>query len=72
VGEIDRKKHVADVMERVLGVENDTAPHTEVIDLGVRSWLGGTVSSAVQLSIGDRQFERTRGRESSSDRDDDR
>lgn len=60
MGDIDRKKHDADVMERVLGVENDTASHTEVIELR---------GSAVQLSIGDHQFERTRGRESSSERD---
>jgi hypothetical protein len=56
VGAIDRKKHEIDIMERVLGAPkeegDDPVLHTEVLDLSVRPWLGGTTTSAVQLTVG--------------------
>jgi hypothetical protein len=56
MGNVDRKKHVVDVLERVLG-DVQTAlgpaePHTKVIDVEVRPWLGGSRTSAMQLTIG--------------------
>ena len=42
-------------MERVLGTARDEErldAYTKVVDLGVRPWLGGTLPSAVQMTIG--------------------
>jgi hypothetical protein len=56
VADIDRRKHEVDVLERVLGSAGDAAapdqPHTEVVDISVRPWLGGTTTSAVQVTVG--------------------
>jgi hypothetical protein len=48
---IDRTREDADVLERVLGRSDDTGPLSEVIDVGIRPWLAGTVTSAVQLTV---------------------
>ena len=55
MGAIDRRKHDVDVMERVLGNAReplDGDAYTEVVDLGIRPWLGGTTLTAVQLTVG--------------------
>lgn len=65
MGAIDRTKHDSDVMERVLGAaadSGDALDHSEVIAIGVRPWLGGTVSSAVQLTVRDLPAGRERSR----------
>ena len=53
---IDRRKHDLDVIERVLGVARDSPEgrggHTQVVDLGVRPWFGGSLTSAAQMTIG--------------------
>jgi len=52
---IDRRKHEVDVLEQVLkGVRTESAEHgsePHVVDLSLRSWLGGAVASAVQVQI---------------------
>jgi hypothetical protein len=54
---IDRRKHEIDVLEQVMkGVrthasERDRAP--QIVDLGIRGWVAGTVTSAVQVQIVD-------------------
>jgi hypothetical protein len=56
VGEIDRRKQDIDVLERVLGStregEEGREGHTEVVDIGVRPWIGGTVTSATETTVG--------------------
>jgi hypothetical protein len=49
-GKVDRTRQDADVMERVLGLDDDERPRSEVIDMG-RPWSGGTVNSAVQITV---------------------
>jgi hypothetical protein len=49
---IDRTREDSDVIERVLGRSDETGPLSEVIDVGIRPWLAGTVTSAVQLTVG--------------------
>ncbi len=49
---IDRTREDSDVIERVLGRGDEPGPRSEVIDVGIRPWLAGTVTSAVQLTIG--------------------
>ena len=52
---IDRRTHDSDVMERVLGIDNNQESgdvRVEVIDLAVQPWLAGTSISAIQLTIG--------------------
>lgn len=48
-------------MERVLGLDEDERPRSEVIDTGTKPWPGGTVTSAVQITIPAR--EHTRGKD---------
>lgn len=56
VGKVDRTKSDWDVMEHVLGGVRATdgdhyVPNTHVLDLGMRPSFGGTIRSAVQLSV---------------------
>jgi hypothetical protein len=59
MGVIDRRKHDIDVMERVLGGIQDEpvsqGPHTGVVDIDARPWVGGFTTSAVQMTIGIRE-----------------
>jgi len=56
MGVIDRRKHDVDVMERVLGRARDPLgdidPYTEVFNLHAETWLAGTATSAVQVTVG--------------------
>jgi hypothetical protein len=55
VGEVDRKKHDVDVLERVLGGIRDSAPaahSTPLCDVDV-PWLeGSSARSTVELTVG--------------------
>jgi hypothetical protein len=51
---LDRRRQDVDVMERVLGVEDDYRPHGAVVELGPRPSFGDEVRAAVQVSIVDR------------------
>jgi hypothetical protein len=58
---LDRKKHDFDVMERVLGVDEESGVKTDVVDVEVRPWIGGSTTSVVQLTILP-EVDRLRGR----------
>jgi hypothetical protein len=52
---IDRRMQESDVMERVLGIDDEPDTdnvRTEVISLAIQPWLAGIAVSAVQLSVG--------------------
>lgn len=53
---IDRQKHDADVLERVVkGLRPAEVAHptSQVSDLGARPWFGGHIISAVQVQVVD-------------------
>ena len=53
---IDRKKHDADVLERVVkGIRPAelSDPSSQVTDLGLRPWFGRHIISAVQVQVVD-------------------
>lgn len=54
---IDRRKHGIDVLEQVMkGVRTQAAERgrlRQVVELGVRAWLAGRVTSAIQVQIVD-------------------
>jgi len=58
-GRIDRKKHEVDITERVLeggvwtGPPHSGAEHVISLELDRHSWPFGTVSSSVQIEVGD-------------------
>ena len=70
MGDVDRKKHDVDVIERVLGGVRDTDPSSEtstrLLDVEV-PWFGGSMQSTVEMTVGFRS-ERWRGSEE-DDRD---
>jgi hypothetical protein len=70
MGDVDRKKHDVDVIERVLGGAGaDDGPDdrsTPLLDVEV-PWFGGVKSSTVELTVGLPEESRSR-----SDRDRDR
>ena len=54
---LDRRKHVVDIIERVLGGIRNSGPpdvQTRVIDVAVPDvpWSGGTVHRTMELTIG--------------------
>jgi hypothetical protein len=55
MGDVDRKKHDVDIIERVLGNirEGGGAPEesTRLLDVEV-PWLGGSTRSTVELTVG--------------------
>ena len=55
MGDVDRKKHDVDVLERVLGgIQESMGPaasSTRLLDLDV-PWFGGSVHSTVELMVG--------------------
>ena len=55
MGDVDRKKHDVDVIERVLGGirdNTDASKHsTAVFDVDV-PWFGGSTHSTVELTVG--------------------
>ena len=55
MGDVDRKKHDVDVIERVLGGIQDgldpAASSTRLLDVDV-PWLGGSMHSTVEIMIG--------------------
>ena len=56
-GRIDRQKHDADVLERVVkGVrpaEVTDVPPSRATNLGVRPWFGGHIVSAAEVQVVD-------------------
>jgi hypothetical protein len=84
VGHVDRTKHDWDVMEHVFGGMHaeDAGPHTRIVTMDMRPWLGGITSAVVQVtvnamsdqqqppeqSVPDRQPEHDRHRDYDSDR----
>ena len=54
MGYVDRKKHDWDVMEHVFGgvrAEDATGPHSRIVSIDARSWLGGVTASVVQVTV---------------------
>jgi hypothetical protein len=55
MGDVDRKKHDVDVIERVLGgAGTDDRPNdrsTPLLDIDV-PWFGGSMHSTVELTVG--------------------
>ena len=55
MGDVDRKKHDVDVIERVLGgIGDDVRAHeqsTRLLDLDV-PWFGGSMHSTVEMTVG--------------------
>jgi hypothetical protein len=55
MGDVDRKKHDVDVIERVLGGaggdDNSGDRSTRLLDVEV-PWFGGSVPSTVELTVG--------------------
>jgi hypothetical protein len=53
---LDRRKHDVDVIERVLGDVNDAVGQPEpligIADVEVHPWLGGSITTAAQLTVG--------------------
>ena len=68
MGDVDRRKHDVDVIERVLGGlrENGDPPEqsTPLLDVEV-PWFGGSTHSTVELTIGlpSESYSRKRDRE---------
>jgi hypothetical protein len=52
---IDRRKHEVDVLEQVMkGVRTQPSERghaSQVVDLCIRRWPGGTVASAIQVRV---------------------
>lgn len=68
MGDLDRRKHDVDIIERVLGgIQETMGPHppaTRLIDLDV-PWFGGSMHSTVEMMVGlpsDAEDERRRRR----------
>ena len=55
MGDVDRKKHDVDVIERVLGgIGDDVRAHdqsTHLLDVDV-PWFGGSMHSTVEMTVG--------------------
>jgi len=55
-GNVDRKKHDVDVIERVLSSAHEPAEapsyHTHVVNVGLHPWVGGSARSTVELTVG--------------------
>jgi hypothetical protein len=55
MGDVDRKKHDVDVIERVLGgIGDDVRAHeqsTRLLDVDV-PWFGGSMHSTVEMTVG--------------------
>jgi hypothetical protein len=54
MGEVDRKKHDVDVLERVLGGVGESTPpahSTPLFDVDV-PWFGGSMRSTVEMTVG--------------------
>lgn len=64
MGEVDRKKHDLDVLERVLGGVRDSgaaAHSTPLFDVDV-PWFGGWTRSTVEMTVGLPEESRTSDR----------
>jgi hypothetical protein len=59
---IDRRKHESDILEHVMKGIRTQAPERgrapQIVDLGIRGWGAGTVTSAVQVQVVDDEPER--------------
>jgi hypothetical protein len=52
MGDVDRRKHDVDVIERVLGSLRETADrYTPLMDVET-PWLGGSTHSTVEMTVG--------------------
>jgi hypothetical protein len=60
---IDRRKHEVDVLEQVMkGVRTQPSERghaSQVVDLSIRHWPGGTVASAIQVHVIDDDDDRS-------------
>jgi hypothetical protein len=58
---IDRRKHEIDILEQVMKGVRTQAPGRgrapQIVDLGIRGWVAGTVTSAVQVQVVDEEPE---------------
>jgi hypothetical protein len=51
MGDVDRRKHDVDIIERVLGGISEAAPATRLLDVDV-PWFGGSMHSTVEMTVG--------------------